>query len=179
MPNPQFPIMLPPSSVCLYALNYTLQLLISLFFPYPVALEGFTESLRKEMSPEWNIQATIIEPGGFNTDWRNMTSIPLHPAYDTDSSPAKKCRSMLVGSERSISIGSPENAAKAFITLAEKRQDLPLRVQFGSDSLAIVRHTAAQTILDSEKLESLSHSTNVDGIDGKEHTKKIMANLAG
>ena len=132
------------------------------------------------MSPEWNIQATIIEPGGFNTEWRNMTTLPPHPAYDTDSSPTKQHRTMLMGTGTDNGIpfiGSPEKAAKAFITLAEKRQELPLRVQLGSDSLAIVRHTAMKTISDSEKFESVSHSTNVDGIDPKEYTKNLLVAL--
>ena len=83
---------------------------------------------------------------------------------------------MLTGGEFPF-IGSPEKAAKAFITLAEKRQELPLRVQLGSDSLIVVRHAAMKTISDSEKLESLSHSTNVDGIDPKEYTKNLLAAL--
>ena len=74
-------------------------------------------------------------------------------------------------------IGSPEKAAKAFITLAEKKQELPLRVQLGSDALAYVRYTAMKTISDSEKLENVSHSTNVDGIDPKEYTKNLLAAL--
>ena len=147
------------------------------FLLYLAALEGFTESLRKEMSPEWNIQATIIEPGGFNTNiWSNTTTLPLHPAYDTEDSQTKRNRSMLTGGEFPF-IGSPEKAAKAFITLAEKRQELPLRVQLGSDSLAFVRYTAMKTISDSEKLESVSHSTNVDGIDPKEYTKSLLVAL--
>ena len=141
-------------------------------------MEGFTESLRKEMSPEWNIQATIIEPGGFNTEWRNMSIIPPHPAYDTDNSPTKKRRAMLVGADTSINfIGSPIKAAKAFISIAEKKKDLPLRVQFGSDSLAIVRHTALKTISDGEKWASVSHSTNVDGTDSEEYTKNLLVAL--
>ena len=103
-----------------------------------------------------------------------MTILPPHPAYDTDNSPAKQYRSML-GSIPFI--GDPERAAKAFITLVEKRKELPLRVQFGSDSLAVVRHTATKTISDGEKLASVSHSTNVDGIDPKEYTKTLLAHL--
>ena len=107
-----------------------------------------------------------------------MEVIPPHPAYDTDNSPTKKRRSLLVGAETSVPfIGSPIKAAKAFISLAEKRQVLPLRIQFGSDSLAIVQHTAKKTISDSEKWETVSHSTNVDGIDSKEYTKNILAAL--
>ena len=181
-PNPQSLIMLPPSLVCICGLDiYLLQFSDSYFKSFFLAaLEGFTESLRKEMSPHWNIQATIIQPGGFNTDWRNMTTLPLHPAYDTDNSPAKKHRSILIGNGTKGGvpfIGSPEKAAKTFITLANKRKDLPLRVQFGSDSLAIVRHTAMKTISDGEKLESVSHSTNVDGIDSNEYTKNLLVAL--
>ena len=184
MLNPQSPIMLPPSLVCLCGLDVSSSISDSSLFSYLAALEGFTESLRKEMSPEWNIQATIIEPGGFNTEWRggNMTILPPHPAYDTDNSPTRQYRSSLnkSGSDSHggfLSIGSPEKAAKAFITLAEKKQDLPLRVQFGSDASGLVRHTAMKTISDSEKWESVSQSTNVDGIDSKEYTKNLLAAL--
>ena len=103
-------------------------------------------------------------------------TIPLHPAYDGDNSPTKRNRSMLTGNEFPF-IGSPETAAKGFITLAEKKQGLPLRVQLGTDALAVVRHTAIKTISDSEKWESVSHSTNEDGIDSKDYTKNLLAAL--
>ena len=109
-----------------------------------------------------------------------MTTLPLHPAYDTENSPTKQHRSVLMGTGTDSGIpfiGNPIKAAKAFITLAEMRQDLPLRVQLGSDSLAYVRHTAMKTISDGEKLESISHSTNVDGVDSKEYTKTLLAAL--
>ena len=174
----QSPIMLPPSLVCLFGLEISLQYSDSVFISCLVALEGFTESLRKDMTPEWNIQATIIEPGGFNTEWKNMSAIPPHPAYDTENSPVKQRRDMLIGdNSNSVYIGSPIKAAKAFISIAEKRKDLPLRIQFGSDSLAIVRHTALKTISDGEKWASVSHSTNVDGIDSKEYTKNLLVAL--
>jgi NAD(P)-dependent dehydrogenase (short-subunit alcohol dehydrogenase family) len=157
--------------------GYSAQPSIPYYASAKFALEGFTESLRKEMSPEWNIQATIIEPGGFITEWRSMAAIPPHPAYDTDNSPTKKRRFMMVGDTSVQSIGIPEKAAKAFISLAEKKQDLPLRIQLGSDALALVQHTAMKTISDSEKWESVSHSTNVDGIDSKEYTKNLLTAL--
>ncbi|KAF8958851.1 hypothetical protein BDZ97DRAFT_1736274 [Flammula alnicola] len=156
--------------------GYFAQPSISYYNAAKFALEGFTESLRKEMLPEWKIQATIIEPGGFDTEWRggNMTILPPHPAYDTPNSPTTQYRAMLGVLPF---IGSPAKAAKAFLSLAEKRQDLPLRIQFGSDALAVVRHTAHRTISDSEKWESLSHSTNVDGIDEQEYTKNLLVAL--
>lgn len=76
-------------------------------------------------------------------------------------------------------IGDRTRAAKAFLTLSEKRRELPLRIQFGSDSLAIVRHTAKKTILDSEKWADVSHSTNQEGIDSEEYTKNLLVALGG
>lgn len=32
-------------------------------------MEGFTETISKEVKPEWGIKFTCIEPGGFRTDW--------------------------------------------------------------------------------------------------------------
>lgn len=74
-------------------------------------------------------------------------------------------------------IGSPERGAKAFVALAQKKDQLPLRIQLGTDSLAIVRHMAAKTLADSEKWETISHSTNVDGIDAQDYTKNLMIAL--
>ncbi|KAK5014412.1 hypothetical protein LTR39_003161, partial [Cryomyces antarcticus] len=33
------------------------------------AVEGFTEAVAQEVKPEWNIRFTLIEPGGFRTDF--------------------------------------------------------------------------------------------------------------
>lgn len=128
------------------------------------------------MIPDWNIQAVLVQLGGFNTDWKtHLSTLPPHPAYDVDNSPTKQQRAML-GSAMSL-VGSPEKAAKAFLTLAAKRKELPLRIQLGTDAITFVRHTAKKTISDSDKFESLSHSTNVDGTNVQEYTKNLLAIL--
>lgn len=158
--------------------GYTAKPTLSYYNAAKFALEGFTEALRKEMTPAWKIQATIIEPGGFNTEWRggNMTIHKPLPVYDTEGSPTKNFRSML---GTIPFIGSPEKGAKTLIKLSEKKMDLPLRVQLGSDALAVIRHTAEKTIADSKKWESFSHSTNVDGIDAIEYTKNLLIAMRG
>ena len=134
--------------------------------------------MRAEIAPEWNIQATIIEPGGFNTEWRagNSTVLPQLPAYANPNFPSSQWRAMF---DKIPFIGDPMRAAKAFLTLSEKRKELPLRVQFGTDSLAIVRHTAQKTISDGEKWAGVSHSTNMEGIDPEEYTKNLLVALGG
>ena len=179
LPDPESLIIVRRNLVCLCCgldMIYVLQLLIRIFFSYLVAIEGFTESLSKEMIPDWNIQCCICQPGGFNTAWKShLKTVPIHPAYDTDNSPTKQARAFLESGVELV--GSPHKAAKAFITLSEKRKELPLRVQLGSDSITYVQHKAKKTLADSEKFASLSHSTNVDGTDVKEYTKNVLAYL--
>lgn len=61
-----------------------------------IALEGFSEALSKELLPEWNIKVTIIEPGGFRTEWKgsSMVEITPHPAYAGPDTPSSKYRQL-------------------------------------------------------------------------------------
>ncbi|PSN69959.1 retinol dehydrogenase 8 [Corynespora cassiicola Philippines] len=53
------------------------------------ALEGFSESVAKEMHPEWNVHFCCVEPGGVKTRWAEtalgggvgLESGDRHPAY--------------------------------------------------------------------------------------------------
>ena len=51
------------------------------------AVEGLSEAVSKELNPEWNIKVTIVQPGGFSTDWsRSLTTSQPHPAYAAEGS---------------------------------------------------------------------------------------------
>ncbi|KAI0056247.1 NAD(P)-binding protein [Artomyces pyxidatus] len=123
------------------------------------ALEGFTESVTREMLPEWNIKGVLIEPGSFETEiWDLANLVPPHPAYG-DRSPSVAVRKMF---ESFPMIGDLAKAAQAMIQLADE-PDLPLRVQFGTDSWGVVNAKASQTLRDQEKWAAMSHGTNRDG----------------
>ncbi|KAJ0118860.1 hypothetical protein J7T55_013116 [Diaporthe amygdali] len=55
------------------------------------AVEGFTESVSREVRPEWNIHFTIAEPGGIDTNFAtsSLSALANHPAYDAPGSPAR------------------------------------------------------------------------------------------
>ena len=168
-------IIMRPSLVRFFGL-YFLQFLIRFFLSCIAALEGFSETLRKEMIPRWNIQILLLELGGTNTAWKNhMTILPPLPVYDVDDSPTKPQRALF--SNPLHLVGDPDKVAKAFITVAEKRKEIPSRLQIGTDSVVVVQHTAKKTIADSQKWESLSHSTNEDGTNIEEFTKGLLAYL--
>jgi hypothetical protein len=128
-------------------------------------LEGFTDSLSKELLPSWNIKASIIEPGGFDTQWRgDLHEHPQPPAYSGPDTPTSQWRAMLASSPTAI--GSPERAAAALIKLSHVPvNELPTRIQFGTDSWAMVKAKAEATARDAVKWSEISHSTNGDGVD--------------
>jgi hypothetical protein len=131
-----------------------------------IALEGFTESLNKEFPPSWNIKALIVEPGGFDTRWSgDLHGHPQPPAYSAPDSPTSQWRAMHAGSGPA-STGNPEKAAAALVKLSHvPAHELPTRIQFGSDSWAMVKAKAEATARDAVKWSEISHSTNNDGVD--------------
>lgn len=104
-----------------------------------------------------------------------MVEYPAPPQYAPATTPSSLFRASLKGSAPSEALGQPERAAAAFIKLAETPiADLPLRVQFGSDSYALIRGKAQKTISDGEKWAELSHTTNHEGVDAE----KVLETLA-
>jgi len=135
------------------------------------ALEGFTESFSKEMLPEWNIRACILEPGGFETEWRNASiRFDEHPAYAGNPANFRSLRSSIA------MLGDPAKGAKAIVKLSHEPK-LPMRVPLGSDSLAIVKTKAQIVIQDAEKFEEISRMSDKDGIDGIAYGDMIVKKL--
>lgn len=95
------------------------------------ALEGFSQSLALETA-SFGIDVTIVEPGGFDTDWAGPSAShsPEHPHYDGVREVVLETRSGQVGNwGRTAATG----AAMLAVVDAENP---PLRVFFGSAALA-------------------------------------------
>jgi len=124
------------------------------------ALEGFSESLSKELPSEWNIKVTIIEPGGVRTDWNkgSMVRVASHPAYTGAQAPSTLFRHMVDDLE---STNDPVNAARAIIAVSNV-EDPPLRLPLGPDSLHVVRFKCETVLKDAKDWEALSMSTLAD-----------------
>ena len=117
------------------------------------------------MDPSWNISATIIELGGFRTEWggTSLKVFPSPPQYSSPDSPCSQFRKAAFGGGHSP-IGDPAKAATAMIAIADM-PSVPLRVQLGTESMFIVTSKAKETLQNAEKYADLAHSTNFDGVD--------------
>jgi NAD(P)-dependent dehydrogenase (short-subunit alcohol dehydrogenase family) len=91
------------------------------------ALEGFSQALAQEVE-SFGIHVTLIEPGGFSTDWAGSSSkraTPL-PAYAEAHAEADRRRG-----QRTSDPGDPRASAAAVLKIVDAEEP-PLRVFFGS-----------------------------------------------
>jgi NAD(P)-dependent dehydrogenase (short-subunit alcohol dehydrogenase family) len=96
------------------------------------ALEGFSQALAQEVAG-FGIHVTLIEPGGFSTDWggssaRHATSLPAYDGVREQAAEARK--------GRMSAPGDPAASAKAVMEIVDADEP-PLRVFFGDAPLQI------------------------------------------
>ncbi|KAK0641723.1 short-chain dehydrogenase/reductase-like protein SDR [Cercophora newfieldiana] len=101
------------------------------------AVEGFTESVSKEVLPKWNIHFCLIEPGGVKTGYvdKGMVMIPNHPAYGDDS-PTRVLERYIKDPEMSKSWADAGKVAETMWEVVNEGGDIPLRVPLGPDAWA-------------------------------------------
>ncbi|MDT5225694.1 MAG: hypothetical protein QOG19_3101 [Mycobacterium sp.] len=104
-------------------------------------LEGFSQALAQEVV-DFGIRVTLIEPGGFSTDWAGPSakrSEPL-PAYDNFREKAQQWRA-----QRNAAPGDPEASAAAILRVVDADEP-PLRVFFGAAPLEIAERDYASRL---------------------------------
>jgi NAD(P)-dependent dehydrogenase (short-subunit alcohol dehydrogenase family) len=127
--------------------------------PYASAkwgVEGFSEVLDKEVGP-LGIKVTIIEPGGFRTDFAGSSSSinDSIPDYDATVGATARFQRDYNGKQP----GDPKKAAQAILKIAESSSP-PLRLLLGSDAFnGAIRNDQLKTQSDKE-WGDLSKSTD-------------------
>jgi NAD(P)-dependent dehydrogenase (short-subunit alcohol dehydrogenase family) len=98
------------------------------------ALEGFSQALSQEVA-EFGIHVTLVEPGGFATDWSGPSarSAQPNPAYDGARERRAQQRERLAAGA-----GDPSASAAALLRVVDADEP-PLRVFFGASAFDIVR----------------------------------------
>ena len=124
------------------------------------AVEGFSEALANEVGP-LGIRVTIVEPGGFRTDWggSSMRIGEIREDYEaTVGSYVKAAR------EHGDAVrGDPAKAAQAILRIASEKEP-PLRLLLGSDAVFLAGVVAAKRAEEDAKWKALSLSTDFDGL---------------
>jgi NAD(P)-dependent dehydrogenase (short-subunit alcohol dehydrogenase family) len=127
--------------------------------PYSAAkwgVEGFSEVLAKETAP-LGIKVTIIEPGGFRTDFAGSSTTinEGRPEYDSTVGAAARFQRDYNGAQP----GDPARAAAVIIRLAALDEP-PLRLLLGSDAVRIAEESDLARLEADKKWRDLSVSTD-------------------
>jgi NAD(P)-dependent dehydrogenase (short-subunit alcohol dehydrogenase family) len=122
---------------------------VGLYHASKWGLEGFSQSLAAEVAP-FGISVTIVEPGGFATDWGGPSAkrAKQMAAYD----PA---RAAIASFRSNNTPGDPDATGPAMLKLVDAK-DPPLRIFFGSGGLPMTRAEYAKRIETWEKWNALS-----------------------
>jgi NAD(P)-dependent dehydrogenase (short-subunit alcohol dehydrogenase family) len=127
--------------------------------PYAAAkfgVEGFSESLYKEVGP-LGIKVTIVEPGGFRTDFAGISTDLREGRTEYDATVGATVRFQRDYDGKQP--GDPSKAAAAILHIASL-SDPPLRLLLGSDSYNAAEQAALQKLELDRKWKDLSISTD-------------------
>jgi NAD(P)-dependent dehydrogenase (short-subunit alcohol dehydrogenase family) len=105
---------------------------VGLYHASKWGLEGFSQALAQEVAG-FGIKVTVIEPGGFDTDWAGPSAkhSAALPAYEEFHKVAAQQRAARVSTP-----GDPVASAAAVLKIVDAEEP-PLRVFFGAAPLAI------------------------------------------
>ena len=115
------------------------------------ALEAFSQSLAQEVAG-FGIKVTIIEPGGYSTDWggssaKHATRLPAYDEFREQAAEARKAR-----------VGSPGDptATRAAVLEVVDAEEPPLRIFFGEAPLGVATKDYESRIAEWRQWEPVS-----------------------
>jgi NAD(P)-dependent dehydrogenase (short-subunit alcohol dehydrogenase family) len=124
--------------------------LMGLYSASKFAVEGLTETLAGEVSG-FGIKVTILEPGGFSTDFFGTNSLALSdsiPAYDG-------IRKAFYEQANEQDSGKPEATVKAILSLVDS-ENPPLRLLLGKTAYPWIKYTYEERLKTWESWQEVS-----------------------
>ncbi|CAG8895707.1 unnamed protein product [Penicillium egyptiacum] len=104
------------------------------------AVEGWSESVAREMHPDWNIHFCIVEPSAVNTNFETSSKkhIEPHPAYSADDMPARQLE-MFVKKGLASGVGfEPSAVANVLYKVASRNENVPLRLPLSVTAMKLI-----------------------------------------
>jgi NAD(P)-dependent dehydrogenase (short-subunit alcohol dehydrogenase family) len=124
------------------------------------ALEGMSEALHAELAP-LGIHVTIVEPGGFRTDFLDASSLHTEShVIDDYARTAGVTRAALAGFNH-LQPGDPVKAAAAIVALPALAEP-PLRLPLGPDAVARIEAKLDLVHQELSQYRALALSTDLD-----------------
>ncbi len=121
-------------------------------------VEGFSGVLANELKP-LGVAVTIVEPGGFRTDWSGSSMAIVEPSAPYE--PTVGMLRDLLRKGNMVSVGDPAKAASVILEVADLDEP-PLRLPLGSDAVQLIRAADQAKIAQIDAWQHLSLKTDAD-----------------
>jgi NAD(P)-dependent dehydrogenase (short-subunit alcohol dehydrogenase family) len=120
------------------------------------AVEGFSEVLNAEVEP-FGIKVTIVEPGGFRTDWggSSMGTSTVGADYEDTVGAMDRFRESTVSKWR----GDPKRAALILLDVVDLDEP-PLRLLLGDGAVKSAEESSRKRAAEAEKWAEVSRSAD-------------------
>jgi NAD(P)-dependent dehydrogenase (short-subunit alcohol dehydrogenase family) len=122
------------------------------------AIEGFSGVLAKEVAP-LDIKVTVIEPGGFRTDWAGSSMVVAQ--ISEDYRPSVGALATHLHDVRGHEPGDPDKAAQVILQVAELDHP-PLQLLLGASAFELARTDDERRIASDDEWKHLSLATDFD-----------------
>lgn len=131
------------------------------------AVEGFTESISKEVRPEWNIHFCLIEPGGTSTRFTSAGSMDWlspHAAYAAADSPSRIIEGYIKSPDMQKTWTPAHRIAAAMYQVVShsNHKPLPMRLPLTEGAWQVVKAEVAAVDKELEEVKELSLSVEID-----------------
>ncbi len=139
------------------------------------AVEGLSEALAQEIKP-LGLKLTIVEPGGFRTDWAGASMAYAKPieAYAPTVGRIREYMVKHAGQQP----GDPRKAAAAILRITEIAEP-PLRLALGNDAMAFLRNSYKTNAEELDRWAEFTQSTDFDGLTVSNAGHEVLAALRG
>jgi NAD(P)-dependent dehydrogenase (short-subunit alcohol dehydrogenase family) len=133
---------------------------ISAYHAAKFAVEGLSESLAQEIKP-LGLKLTIVEPGGFRTDWAGASMAFAKPmkAYASVIDAIRGFMEQHAGHEA----GDPRKAGQVILKLVEMGKP-PLRLPLGKDAIVFLQNSYKTGIDELQRWADITGSTDFDDV---------------
>ncbi|PHH68070.1 hypothetical protein CDD83_6280 [Cordyceps sp. RAO-2017] len=125
------------------------------------AVEGWTEAVAKELSPDWNIHLSIIEPGGVKTEYATgslKANAHKHAAYADPSLGANVMLGYITSEQGRAAWAEPSALAAAIYLVVSRGEPIPVRVPLGADAWGLISKDVDDTKSGLEAVKDISVS---------------------
>jgi NAD(P)-dependent dehydrogenase (short-subunit alcohol dehydrogenase family) len=134
------------------------------------AVEGLSEALAQEIKPI-GLKLTIVEPGGFRTDWAGSSMAFAKPmrAY----APVMDAIRGYMGQHSGHHPGDPRKAGHVLLELVETEQP-PLRLPLGKDAIMFLRNSCEANRDELGRWADISGSTDFDDVTASTEEHPVL-----